>query len=106
MNKTAILAVIVGATALVACASEGPASSGKTGASQGGSPAAASDDSKAIPTGYRRKVVGGQVLYCRNDLDTDSRVHRSEVCLTRDQLEEQQQNSRNVMQNKNQSGVL
>jgi hypothetical protein len=103
MKRTWRVVVIVGPLAFAACASQAPATSTGGGASQQPSPTAAAR-SKA-PSGYYRKVVDGQEVFCRNDVDLGSHVQRSEKCLTQEQLEEQQRNSHNVMQDIQRSGV-
>lgn len=85
MNHIARIIIAVGALTIAACATQ----------SQQGSPAA-SNNSAGVPKGYYHKVVEGQDLYCHNDTDTGSRVQRSEVCLTRDQLAEQEQANRDA----------
>ena len=46
---------------------------------------------------YTRVVRNGQAMYCQQDKDTGTRmVH--EVCLTEEQMREQQEHARNFMQ--------
>jgi hypothetical protein len=85
--------ILVSAAALVACATQAPA------------PPPASHDLALVPPlsvshpglktyGYRRTVVDGQDMFCRNDLVTGSRTEREgEKCYTADQLQEIQDNS-------------
>ena len=101
MRPITRMVIFMGALALAACASQGPATSTGAGASQQGSPATASaaTNTGSTPAGYRRKVVDGQELFCRNDTDTGSRVSRTEVCLTKQQLQDQQQANQQQLQN-------
>jgi hypothetical protein len=85
--------ILVSAAALVAaCATEAPAP-----APESHQIAVASTDSThpgLKTSGYKKKVVEGQEMYCRNDLVTGSRTeHEGEKCYTADQLQEIQDNS-------------
>ena len=97
MNLIARIIIAMGALAIAACATQSPASQ------QGSS--AASSESSGVPKGYSHRVVDGQELYCRNDVDTGSRVSRSEVCLTREQIDEQEQANRDAT-HQTRSGVI
>ena len=97
MKQISRLNVILGALALAACASQPSATPVGAGGSRHTSPTV-SNDSKDTPKGCTQRLIGGQELFCRNDVDTGSRVSHTEVCLTREQLEVQQRNSRNVTQ--------
>ena len=51
-----------------------------------------------IPYGYQHIVLpDGEERYCRNDVDTGSRVARTKVCLTAAQLKASQDNSQDFM---------
>lgn len=49
--------------------------------------------------GYRRVVINGQERYCRIETPTGSRVKKGEVCLTRAQLQAEQDSSRQLIEN-------
>lgn len=68
--------VVVGASALVACASHAPVASNIDPAT-----------GKAIPKGYRLVVKKGNEYYCRMQPVTGSHTLKTEVCLTQEQLE-------------------
>jgi hypothetical protein len=68
--------VIVGASALVACASHAPVADTTDPAT-----------GKAIPKGYRLVVKKGNEYYCRMQPVTGSHTLKTEVCLTQEQLE-------------------
>jgi invasion protein IalB len=104
MNYMMRILILTGALALAACASQGPATSAGASADRQGS-STTSSGSKGAPSGYYRKVIDGQEVFCQRDPDLGSRVQRSEKCLTRDQLDEEQRNSHNVMQDIQRSGV-
>jgi hypothetical protein len=86
MRAVTRFSVLVGAAALVACATQAP----------GVSP----PQKPAVPSGYRR-VMGakGEELLCRSDLDAGSHVQRTTVCLTPAQLKAIQENSQDFITN-------
>jgi hypothetical protein len=91
--------VLAGAAALVACATQAPTPEPVAAHTVVANPsAAASEGPFKAPFGYE-KVVGddGVDRYCRNDLDTNSRVKRTRVCLTEAQLKASQDNSQSFM---------
>jgi len=104
MKDITRILILTGTLALAACASQAPVTSTGTAAPQQGS-RTASNGSKATPNGYYRKVIDGQEVFCQKDPDLGSRVQRSEKCLTREQLDDEQRNSHNVMQDIQRSGV-
>jgi len=68
--------------------------------------AAASPATFHAPFGYEKVTLSdGTVRYCRNDLDTDSRVKRTRVCLTEAQLTASQDNSQNFVDEVQRHGV-
>ena len=83
------LLLVVGATALVACASHGPVNSTGTAAASGGAPAATAPDTGAtpVPKGYRRVLKNGGEYFCRMQAVSGSHVQKTEVCLTQDKLD-------------------
>lgn len=90
---------ILGATLLlVACATPAPA---PAPVAQVAVPATLDATTTAaglkIPEGYVKGTVNGEVRYCRNDMNTGSRVQRTQVCLTELQLKEMQENSENFL---------
>jgi hypothetical protein len=109
MKQMTSLVILAGAAVLVACATQGPAPS--TGnASNGNAPVSTapvlatntsgSSAPMKVPFGYERVVQSdGTEVYCRNDLDTSSRVARTRICLTAAQLQAQQQNSQDFINN-------
>ncbi len=50
-----------------------------------------------IPDGYLKVTVNGEDKYCRNDLETGSRLTRNKVCLTQAQLEAMQNGGQDFM---------
>lgn len=89
---------IPAATALlVACATQAPAPD-----TLPARPVAASvpapTEKLTVPSGYEKVMFkDGEERYCRNDVDTGSRVARSRVCLTAAQLKAVQENSANYL---------
>ena len=83
------LLLVVGAAALVACASKSPVNStGTTAASASAADATASDAGKpAVPKGYRRVLKNGGEYFCRMQAVSGSHVQKTEVCLTQDELD-------------------
>jgi hypothetical protein len=100
--------MIVAAAALVGCATQAPAPAAASAAAlpagtptlalvPANSPTAAAV-AKPIPYGYTRVILdSGQVRFCRNDVDTGSRVTRKKVCLTQEQLDASQKNSQDFI---------
>jgi hypothetical protein len=71
MRPTIHIGVLACTAALAACATTPDSAPGGTTA----------------PNGYYSKVVGGEQLFCRNDLKLGSHVeHEGEKCYTADQL--------------------
>jgi hypothetical protein len=68
--------IIVGASALAACASHAPVAS-----------TIDPETGKPVPKGYRLVVKKGTEYYCRMQPVTGSHTLKTEVCLTQDQLE-------------------
>jgi hypothetical protein len=99
------LLVAAGTSALVACATQTPTTFSAT-AHDGAAPAAAAaaaaapkKDSGQVPEGYRRVMIGGEERFCTTDPETGSRIKKDVVCLTRDELNAQQDNTRDFMKN-------
>ena len=80
MRRLTRLFTLIGVSTLAACASQGPASTGRPAS-------VASASAHSAPDGYHREVVNGEERYCRNDFDTGSRVQRTKVCLTWEQMQ-------------------
>jgi hypothetical protein len=101
--------VLAAAAALVACATPAPAPTPApvaTHAVPANPSAAASPGTFHAPFGYEKVMVSdGTVIYCRNDLDTDSRVKRTRVCLTEAQLTASRDNSQNFIDDVQRHGV-
>lgn len=99
MSHVRSFLVFVGTAALVACATPAPTPAPVAAHTLPANPAAATPSGPfKTPFGYE-KVVGddGVERYCRNDLDTNSRVKRTRVCMTEAQLKASQDNSQSFM---------
>jgi hypothetical protein len=87
------LLLVVGAAALVACASKAPvASTGAASATaaNGASNATAPDSgAPPVPKGYRRVMKKDGEYFCRMQAVSGSRLQKTEVCLTQDQLDDE-----------------
>ena len=100
---TSVLTVS-GALALVACATQTPTTFSAT-AHDGAAPAPAAaaaapkKDLQPVPEGYRRVMIGGEERFCTTDPETGSRIKKDVVCLTRDELNAQQDSTRDFMKN-------
>ncbi len=72
-------------------------------------PPAPATEQVRIPDGYTKVIVNGQERYCRDDVDTGSRVRRIQVCYTANQLlaiqEDIDNGLRNQVQNRNSAGA-
>ncbi len=98
--------ILAAVAALVACATPAPAPVPVATHPVAGTPAAASPATFHAPFGYEKVLLSdGTVRYCRNDLDTDSRVKRTRVCMTQAQLTASQDNSQNFMDDVQRHGV-
>ncbi|HEY6454414.1 MAG TPA: hypothetical protein VIY90_03930 [Steroidobacteraceae bacterium] len=86
--------IIASAAALAACATETPAPAPPTGKVD-------------IPYGYQRVVTqDGVERYCRNDVDTGSRVTRTKICYTAQQLKASQENTQNFLDSVQAHGAM
>ena len=85
------LLLVVGASALAACASHSPVNSAVTPSTGGSAPVAgiaAPDMAKRpAPAGYKRVVRRGKEYFCRTQEITGSHTMKTEVCLTQDELD-------------------
>jgi hypothetical protein len=101
--------ILTGALLLAACATQGTAPASGSSVVNGTAPVStapvlttntsgSSAPAFKAPFGYETVVQSdGTVVYCRNDLDTSSRVARTRVCMTAAQLQAQQQNSQDFI---------
>ena len=90
--------ILTGAAVLVACATQAPAPQPVAAHTLPASPPAAPTGPFKAPFGYEKVVLSdGTLRYCRNDLDTNSRVSRTRVCMTEEQLKASEDNSQNFM---------
>jgi hypothetical protein len=119
MRRVAGFVVMVGTAALAACATQAPAPAPVAAAAPvavlppgtptlalvaANSPTAAAA-AKPVPYGYTRVILdSGEVRFCRNDVDTGSRVTRKKVCLTQEQLDASQKNSQDFIDQVQQHG--
>lgn len=103
MNPRVLVAltIFVGAAALAACATQPPPAAAAAAATATVVPASATGThAKAMKSAYGnyvRVVRGGQTMYCQQDKDTSTRMIH-EVCMSEDQMREQQEHARNFMQ--------
>ena len=97
------LVVAAGTFTLFACASLAPSASSVTGPNHDSArPTAVAGqkrDNRPIPEGYRRFVVNGEERFCRTDTEPGSRVNKRTVCLSRNELDAQQDRSRDFINN-------
>jgi hypothetical protein len=103
---------------LAACASSAPPISAGSGNHSENVPATVSAaPPAAVPTrpkelkdekfsGYQLVGIGDQQRYCRTEYATGSRVDKTTICLTKEQLERQQANTRNYIQGVQNGGAL
>jgi hypothetical protein len=96
--------ILGGAAALAACATQAPAPA-TVPALPVTAAVPAPTEKVTIPYGYQKVVMNGEERYCRNDVDTGSRVARTKVCLTAAQLKASQDNSQDFMNNVQGHGV-
>jgi hypothetical protein len=85
--------LLVGASALAACASHAPVNSAGTASASGSAPVATAPVATAdagkpvVPKGYRLVVKNGNEYFCRMQAVTGSHALKTEICLTQDQLD-------------------
>jgi hypothetical protein len=93
-----------------AAPSQAPPTSTAAGASsQNAATTASAAPQKAeteIPKGYKRKMLNGEERFCRSDSVTGSRTQRTEVCLTRAQIDERNRNSQDYLEQVQRSGGI
>ena len=91
--------MLAGAAMLVGCATQAPAPATVAALPEKASGTVPAPTEKVtIPYGYQHIVLpDGEERYCRNDVDTGSRVARTKVCLTAAQLKASQDNSQDFM---------
>jgi hypothetical protein len=99
--------LVPAAAALVGCATPAEAPRAVAAHTVPANPAAASATKTFhAPFGYEKvSLSDGSVRYCRNDLDTDSRVKRTRVCMTQEQLTASQDNSQDFIDDVQRHGV-
>jgi len=93
MRSLTRLFILSGVSALAACAAQGPTASSGPGGSAPASSAVASTSTHQVPDGYQREVINGEERFCRNDTDTGSRVARTKVCYTWEEVQAQERTS-------------
>ncbi|HTV53114.1 MAG TPA: hypothetical protein VME21_18110 [Steroidobacteraceae bacterium] len=91
------LLVLLVACALVPCGAQTPARSSSSSSS--------SSAKFETPDGYKRVVMNGTERFCRTESTTGSRVQNRRVCLTRQQLEDRQNNSQDFIQGVQRNGT-
>jgi hypothetical protein len=98
------LIILAGVTALAACATSGsePAT---IRAEPAKSAAPTPTEKVTIPYGYQTVMMNGEPMYCRNDVDTGSRVTHTRVCLSAAQLKASQDNSQDFMNSVQRNGA-
>ncbi len=90
---------------LAACATQAPAPATIPAVPVAAS-APAPTEKVTVPFAYQRVVLdNGEERFCRNDLDTGSRVARTRVCLTAAQLKASQDSSQDFMNQVQTHGV-
>jgi hypothetical protein len=99
MNEFKGLVVLMMACALVPCAAQTPAASSSSSSSSSAS------SKFEVPEGYKRVVMNGEERFCRNEATTGSRVQNRQVCLTRQQLLDRQNNSQDFIQGVQRNGT-
>ncbi|HEV2703559.1 MAG TPA: hypothetical protein VGV09_18180 [Steroidobacteraceae bacterium] len=95
MRELKICFILAGTALLVACTTEAPAP--PTVPSHPTTVVIAPTENVKLPDGYFKATVNGEERYCRNDLDTGTRVARTKVCLTAAQLKAIQDGSQDFM---------
>jgi hypothetical protein len=105
MREVKSCLILAGAAVLVACATQAPEPATLPAHPVAASAATPTEKLK-IPEGYEREVVNGEVRYCRDDVDTGSRLAHTKVCLTAAQLQANQDGSQAIMnQLQNRNGI-
>jgi hypothetical protein len=100
MRPIRTFVILSGAAVLVACASQAPAPATATGHAVAPATALAAGQQKH-PTsfpGYTRVVDNGREMFCRYETPTGSQI-RQQTCVTRSQLESEQNDAQQTLQN-------
>ncbi|MEJ0007946.1 MAG: hypothetical protein WDM77_16680 [Steroidobacteraceae bacterium] len=99
MRQVKSFIVLTGAATLAACASVGaPPPAAEPVAAHTVSSHAPTPNNLKIPDGYTRVVASdGTERFCRSDAVTGSRLQHDTVCLTAQQLQDQQNNAANAV---------
>ncbi len=103
--------ILAGTAMLFGCATQAPAPATTPAVATAASVPSASATPTAkikIPEGYVKVMMNGEVRYCRNDVDTASRLAHTTVCLTEAQMQASQNSTQemmNQMQNRNGIGA-
>lgn len=111
MRKVKRFVILAGAATLVGCATEAPAPAPAPApatipALPVTAAAATPTEKVKLPAGYTKVMVNGEARYCRDDVDTGSRVAHTKVCLTQEQLDASQSGSQDILnQLQNRNGI-
>lgn len=107
MRQVIRFVMLAGAAMLVGCATEAPAPAPATIPAHPVTASATAPTQKIkIPEGYNKVTVNGEDRYCRDEVDTGSRLARTKVCLTAEQLQATQDSSQALMyQFQNRMGI-
>lgn len=93
MRRVTGFLILTGVSTLAACASQVPATSPGGGAGKSATASASTATSThKTPYGYQREVINGEERFCRDDPDTGSRLERTQVCLTWEELQAEERN--------------
>jgi hypothetical protein len=90
--------MLAGTALLGACATPAPAPATLPAHPVTASVTTATEQGK-VPEGYTKVFVNGEERYCRDDVDTGSRVRRVRVCYTAAQLKAYQDDTANSFMN-------
>jgi len=104
MRQVNRFVILAGAATLGACATQAPAPA-TVPAVPVVAAAPTPTEKVTVPYGYTTVVVDGETRYCRNDLDTGSRVARTKICYNAAQLKASQDNSQDFMNQVQTHGV-
>ncbi len=118
MKPANLFVTAAGFSVLAACASSAPPISSGSDSHLEHVPATVSA-APAAPTptrpkelkeekfsGYQIVGIGDQQRYCRTEYPTGSRVDKTTICVTKEQLERQQSNSRDFLQDAQAGGAF
>ena len=84
--------VLAAVVAFAVCVAKGPAGAAETTAAE-----SAKEKKSSIDRSYRRVVKNGKEFFCRREAVTGSRMQKTDICLTQEQMKDLQEHSQEYL---------